>query len=104
MKIQITARNFELTPAIEDIIEQKFTLKIEKLLNGHSGKYFSPTLAFEKDKYGTYYGKFKIQLAGQENIIFSESKHIDLIGLITDLREQVERQIEKYKASFDPTS
>ena len=100
MNVQIHARNFEITQEIRDIIQERFTAKIELLLPHFSSELKTANLILERDKYGTYLSKFDIALPGKSGQIFSEHKHIDLIGCITGLREQVEKQIQKYKSEL----
>lgn len=100
MNVKIRALNFEITPEITDMIEERFVSKIEILLPHFAPDMKIANFSLEKDKYGTFITKFDISLPGKGGNIFSENKHIDLVGAVTGLREQVEKQIEKYKAEL----
>lgn len=101
MNVKIRARNVEVTPEIKEMIEDKFVSKIEILLPHFAPDMKVANFDLDRDKYGVYVTKFDISLPGKGGNIFSENKHIDLVGAVTGLRDQVEKQIEKYKAELD---
>lgn len=92
--------NLEITDEIKEIIQKKFTDKIDLLLAHFNEEMKLSDLNIEFDKrYKIYKVKFDMNLPGPGQI-FSESSHHDLIAAIIDLREQIERQIKKYKAEL----
>lgn len=101
MNVKIRTRNLEVTPEIKDMIQERFVSKIEILLPHFAPDMKIATFNLERDKYGTYITKFDIALPGKGGKIFSENKHIDLVGAVTGLREQVEKQILKYKSELN---
>ena len=101
MNVKIRARNVVVTPEIRNMIEEKFISKIEVLLPHFAPDMKIANFDLETDKYGVFITKFDIALPGKGGNIFSENKHIDLVGAVTGLREQVEKQIEKYKSELD---
>lgn len=104
MNVKIRSRNLEVTPEIKTLIQERFVSKIEILLPNFAPDMKIANFNLERDKYGTYLAKFDIALPGKSGKIFSENKHIDLIGVITGLREQVEKQILKYKSELNDYS
>lgn len=93
--------NLEITNEIKDIIQKKFTDKLDLLLAHFNEEMKVSDLNIEFDKrYKTYKVKFDINLPGPNGQIFSETTHHDLIAAIIDLREQVETQIKKYKSDL----
>lgn len=102
MNLQINSNNgLEITDEIKDIIQKKFIDKIDLLLVHFNEEMKTADLHIEFDqRYKKYIVKFDMKLPGSDGQIFSETAHHDLIAAIIDLREQVEKQIKKYKAEL----
>ncbi len=99
MKVQVTSRNLVVNESIKEIINNKFTIKIEKLLKKFNNDIKRGVLFIQRDKNGQYIVKFDITLPGKNGNIYSINTHIDLVAAITGLREQLEQQIKRYKAN-----
>lgn len=102
MNLQINSINgLEITQDMRDIIQKKFTDKLNLLLAHFNEEMKIADLNIEFDKrYKVYKLKFDMNLPGSHGQIFSETTHHDLVAAITDLREQIEKQIKKYKSEL----
>jgi putative sigma-54 modulation protein len=92
MKINITARNFDLSDALRDYI----TKKIEKMKR-FEHYILDTNMIMEKDK-GT--SIIELTLAVKHSSITSRVKNPDIYMGINDSVKKVERQLEKYEAKF----
>lgn len=98
MNVQITHEKFEFTPEIKEMIDKKFTAKLDQLLIDYNEEMKTATMHIERDKYGKYEANFDMKLPGKKGgIIFAKNNHKLLITTIVGLREEVEKQIKKYK-------
>jgi ribosomal subunit interface protein len=98
MNIQINGVNFIISLKIKKMINDKFVVKLDQLIPKFNNEIKTAFLHIEMDKrYKQYKAKFDMTLPGHKNPIFAENKHHDLTSTITGLREQVEKQIKKYK-------
>lgn len=97
MNLNVEADKFELTDELKDIINKKFTTKIDRLLSHFNEEIKTASLHLIQDKYGKYKATFDITLPGKDGHIYSQNYHEDFIATITGLREQIEKQIQKYK-------
>ncbi len=92
MKVDITARNFDLSDAIQEYV----TKKIEKLK--HFDHYVIDShMTIEKDK-GT--SIIELTISVKHSSITSRVKNPDIYMGINDAVRKVERQLEKYEAKF----
>lgn len=92
MKVDITARNFELSEAIKEYA----TKKLEKLK--HYEHYIVDAhMVMEKDK-GT--SIIELALAVKNSSIASRVNDPDIYLGINDVIRKVERQLEKYEGKF----
>jgi len=101
MNIQITGDKSFLTPEIKKIIDEHFTKKVDMLLQKFSPEIKTAKMRIIREKFegGSFTINFDISLPGKENL-FSESHHRLFIPALVDLREQLEKQIKKYKAEI----
>ena len=89
MRITITGKNLELTPALKSAVEDKL---------GKLEKYFTPetdifvTLSVEKERQ-----KIEVTIPVKGNIIRSEQVSNDMYVSIDLVEEVIERQLKKYK-------
>lgn len=97
MNIQIDASNVTITDKVKDLIENKISSKLDQLLPYLNDEIKTAFLHLEKDKYGIYHAKFDMNLPGKEAKIIATHKHKILISALTGIREQIEKQIKKYK-------
>ena len=79
MNIHINGVNLIVSLKIKRMIQKKFIQKLDD------------------KKYKDYTVKFEMTLPGAKNPLFAENKHNNLTAAITGLREQIEKQIKKYK-------
>ncbi len=92
MKLNITARNFDLSEAIKEYA----TKKLEKLK--HFDHYIiDAAMVMEKDK-GT--SIIEMTLAVKHSSITSRVNNPDIYMGINDVVKKVERQLEKYEGKF----
>jgi len=98
MNIHINGVNLIISLKIRRMINQKFIAKLDQLLPKFNNELKTAYLHIEKSKrYKDYTAKFEITLPGHKKALFAENKHHDLTAVITGLREQIEKQIKKYK-------
>lgn len=92
MKLNITARNFDLSDAIREYVAKK----LEKLK--HFDHYIiDADMVMEKDK-GT--SIIEMTLVVKHSSITSRVKNPDIYLGINDVVKKVERQLEKYEGKF----
>jgi ribosomal subunit interface protein len=92
MKINITARNFELSDALQEYI----TKKLEKLKR-FDHYVIDANMIMEKDK-GT--SIIELTLSVKHSSVTSRVKNPDIYMGINDVARKVERQLDKYEAKF----
>lgn len=98
MNIQINGVNLIISPKIRQMINDKFVVKLDQLLPQFNNELKTAFLHIKRDKrYKTYTAKFDMTLPGHKKSFFAENCNDDLINAITGLREQIEKQIKKYK-------
>jgi ribosomal subunit interface protein len=103
MNLQINTKNgIEITDEIKDIIQKKFIDKLDLLMEHFNDEMKIADLHLEFDKkYKIYKTRFDIALPGPHGKIFSETSHHELIAALVDLREQIEKQIKRYKSELN---
>lgn len=92
MKINITARNFELSDALQEYV----TKKIDKLKR-FDHYVIDADMIMEKDK-GT--SIIELTLSVKHSSVTSRVKNPDIYMGINEVTRKVERQLEKYEAKF----
>jgi ribosomal subunit interface protein len=97
MNIEINGVNLEITPEIRDMVDKKLGHKLDQLLVNFNKEIKTGFLHLEKDKYKHFHTKFDIALPGQDGHLFAQCENINLITAIVGIREQLEKQIKKYK-------
>ncbi len=97
MNIQIDGNNVEITKEIKELVDTKLCAKLDRLLPNFNDEIKTAFLHLEEDKYGTYHAKFDMALPGKEGQIVATHAHKNLIASLTGIREQIEKQIKKYK-------
>ena len=97
MNIEINGVNLDITPEIKDMVDKKLSHKLDQLLVNFSKESKMGFLHLEKDKYKHFHAKFDMALPGQDGHLFAKSENIELVSAIVNIREQLEKQIKKYK-------
>ena len=97
MNIEINGVNLEITPEIKDMVDRKLARKLDQLLVNFNEELKTGFLHLEMDKYKHFKSKFDMSLPGKDGHLFAECKNIKLISTIVGIREQLEKQIKKYK-------
>jgi ribosomal subunit interface protein len=97
MNIEINGVNLKISATVKAIVNNNLAKKLDQLLVRFEKEFKVGFLHLEKDKYKHFKAKFDISLPGQDGHLFAKSEHIDLISAIVDIREQLEKQIKKYK-------
>jgi ribosomal subunit interface protein len=97
MNVQINGVNLDISQKIKSMVDQKLTRKLDQLLANFNEEIKTGFLHLEKDKYQHFKAKFDISLPGKDGHLFAECKNIILISAIVGIREQLEKQIKKYK-------
>ena len=92
MKLNITARNFDLSDALQEYV----TKKIEKIKR-FDHYVIDSNMIIEKDK-GT--SIIELTLSVKHSSVTSRVKNPDIYLGINDVIRKVERQLEKYEAKF----
>jgi ribosome-associated translation inhibitor RaiA len=97
MKRTIITDNVKLTPSDKDLIDRKLIEKLDKLLKDFTEDIKDATVKvdyFDKEK--EYKVNFDMWLPGKKHI-YAEESHEVLLSALTNLREDIERQIKEYK-------
>lgn len=97
MNIEINGVNLEITPEIKDMVDKKLAHKLDQLLIKFNEQLKTGFLHIEKDKYKHFKVKFDMSLPGKDGHLFAECNNIVLLSAIVGMREQLEKQIKKYK-------
>ncbi len=98
MNIRITGINLIVSLKTRQLINDKFISKLEQIIPQYSQHLKKSSISINRDKkYKTYTVKFDMSLPGSKKSIYAETSHKDLTAAIVDLREAIEKQIEKYK-------
>lgn len=92
MKLNVTARNFDLSDALQEYVNKK----IEKLKR-FDHYVIDSDMIIEKDK-GT--SIIELTLAVKHSSVTTRVKNPDIYMGINDAVRKVERQLEKYEAKF----
>ncbi|MBI2670046.1 MAG: ribosome-associated translation inhibitor RaiA [Candidatus Yanofskybacteria bacterium] len=105
MKIMIHSKNLELTPSIETFVNQKMDTIAKLFKPGEQltearieiGK---PSKHHQKGL--VYYAEINLKIAGK--LLRATVEHVDLRTAIDFARDEVERQIKKFKSKIRDTS
>lgn len=99
MNIQIIGDNFNVSARSKKLVDAKIGAHLEKLLTKFDPEMRSALIRIEKDKLNNFNVNFDMNLPGKEHI-YAQTSHRILESALIDLREQVEKQIKKYKDSL----
>lgn len=97
MNVQINGVNLNISQKIKDMINQKLTRKLDQLLTNFNEELKTGFLHLEKDKYKHFTTKFDMALPGKDGHLFAQCQNPELVSAIVCIREQLEKQIKKYK-------
>lgn len=97
MNIEINGVNLEITPEIKDMVDKKLVRKLDQLLINFNEELKIGFLHLERDKYKHFKTKFDMSLPGKDGHFFAKCNNIILVSAIVGIREQLEKQIKKYK-------
>ena len=100
MHMQITGENVEITDLMTDLIETKLGKNIERHLRRFDESVQTAVVKIKKHDNQFYTVNFNMELPAKEHI-FAENTNKNLSAAITGLKEEVGRQIEKYKSKLD---
>ena len=96
MNIQITTENLEITPTFKKLITEKLE-KLDQLLVDFDNDQKTASVFITKDKYDQYSVNFDLHLPGKNGHLFAKNSHKNLLSAVVGIREQIEKQIKKYK-------
>lgn len=99
MQLKITSPNLELNDKHKQMIDEKLTQKIDNHLQSFASDLKTADLSIDKDRYENYNVRFDMSLPGKKNI-YAKNSHKRLVSAIIGLREQLLKQIKKYKADL----
>jgi ribosomal subunit interface protein len=97
MNVQINGVNLNISQTIKDMIDKKLIHKLDQLLVNFNEELKTGFLHLEKDKYKHFKTKFDMALPGKNGHIFAQCQNIKLVSAIIGIREQLEKQIKRYK-------
>ncbi|MDD4026682.1 MAG: HPF/RaiA family ribosome-associated protein [Candidatus Shapirobacteria bacterium] len=97
MNIQINGVNLKVSATVKAIIKNNLVRKLDQLLVNFNEEIKTGFVHLEKDKYKHFHAKFDMALPGQDGHLFAKSENIELVSAIVNIREQLEKQIKKYK-------
>ena len=99
MNIQITTDHLEITPVFKELIEKKLE-KLDKHLLDFDKDQKTALVHITKDKYDQYTVNIDMHLPNKNGHIFAKTTHKNLVSAIVGIREQIEKQIKKYKSDL----
>src|SRR3989344_4367334 len=105
MKTMIHTKNLELTPSIETFVNQKMDTIAKLFKTGEQltearieiGK---PSRHHQKGP--IYYAEINLKIGGK--LLRATEKHVDLRTAVDFARDEIERQIKKFKSKIRDTS
>jgi ribosomal subunit interface protein len=101
MKIQITGKNLEVSQEMRKKIFNKLGSRVVELLDGFNFDHDTAmaTVRVEKGERWGYKLSFSMRLP-QKKHIYAEEKEDDFTTAVVGLREEVEKQLEKYRSKI----
>ena len=99
MNIQLYTKNIEASEYLKKIVDEKLNQHLEKYLQDFAPDIKTANVKVEKLSRWGYEVSFDMWLPGREHI-FAKAIHKELAGAILELREELEREIEKYKSEL----
>lgn len=96
MKIQISTKNIEIDEWLENIVQKKLVYPLEKYLKTLPEDIKEAKVNIERCKRTGYFVNFNMLVPGKKQI-FAETKNKQLIPAVVELREKLERELEKYR-------
>lgn len=97
MQIKIIGDNLEITSRIRKLIDSKINQGLEKYLAGLSQEIKIANMNLKRHSRWGYKINFNLWLP-EKYQIYAESRGERLLSTLVDLREQLKRQIKRYKA------
>jgi putative sigma-54 modulation protein len=99
MKIILHAKNIELTPAIKDYVDEKIG-SVAKFLNEPNDDLIEARVEVSKPSRHHHEGSVfyaEVNLKMGKNLMRATHEHNDLYVAIDKVRDEIERQIKKFK-------
>jgi len=96
MKLNIITKDYQLKENDSKMIKRKFVEKLDKLLADFEKGVLQASLRIKKGARWGIKVSFNMNLPKKEHI-FAKTKKENLVLAITSLRQEVEKQIKKYK-------
>ena len=100
MQINIKAKNFDLTDSLREFIEEKLGKDLQKFVEGmkHDPKMFIEVerTTNHHQKGEVFHAQAQLDLPGQDPVR-AEAEEEDLHTAITEVKQEMERQISHYK-------
>src|SRR3989339_1734162 len=101
MNLQIVGDHYDISPKTRNLIDEKITTPIDKLLTNFSPDAKTVHLRIGQDKFKNLKVSFDLTLPGKEHIFATATHHL-LESALIDLQQEVEKQIKKYKERLTP--
>ncbi|MGI5840662.1 MAG: ribosome hibernation-promoting factor, HPF/YfiA family [Patescibacteria group bacterium] len=100
MNILITGDNVDITPEIKELVDEKIDTKLDPHLAHFAPEIKTAALKISRQtKTGNFEVNLDMMLPGKMHV-YAKAANSRLDSALIDLREQIERQIEKYKADL----
>ncbi len=100
MNILITGDNVDITPTIKELVEDKVNQKLDPLLSKFAPEMKTVSMKISKmTRTNNYEVNLDMMLPGKMHI-FAKADNSRLDSALIDLSQQIERQIQKYKADL----
>jgi ribosome-associated translation inhibitor RaiA len=96
MNIQIIGDSFNVSDTTKKLVEEKISIRLDKLLTKFAPEMKSALIRIQKDKLGMFKVNFDMNLPGKEHV-YCQTTHKILKSALIDLSQQAERQIKKYR-------
>jgi ribosomal subunit interface protein len=97
MQIKLIGDNLDITPDMKETVATKFESKLDRLLQTFAEDLKIGDLKVTKrEKYDDFEVNFDMWLPGKKHI-FAKNREDNFVTAITGLREEIEKQIKRYK-------
>jgi len=110
MKLRILAKNFQLTPMLEERVREKLVKPAAKLLGDLDKKMGLPldvelAKSTKHHKHGKiWYCEANLFIPGLAVPIRARATELSIPGAIDEVKDELEREIKKYKEKFRSTA
>lgn len=96
MNLQITCDNFNLSDSNRQLIDDKITVRLDKLLSTFPEDIRLASIRISQDKFANFLINFDMTLPPKTRI-FAQTNHKIFESALIDLTQEIEKQLNKYR-------